>query len=357
MEFFNRKEEVLDIQMTQYGKYLLSKGKFKPKFYAFYDGDLIYDSNYGGFSENQNETAERIKETSRLKALSAFEGAETRIKKVTQGEAVKHLDIDEKAMLLQQVQPTQTKHYAMGGQLGTSDLSSDKAPSWSVRFLDGEMEGSSANYTGSIRNELIPQIDIVLETKATPVSSDSIELNYNEEAGDSDLQDALEEGSFQMFSEFGDDSTFKVESDSIILDITEEHAPPMGINYDVEVFEIEEDEKGNEDLKLLKFARSDNLGLKSDLAIQINNQVVGSSTTQAAENKMFTQYYIDLNFDGQIERPAATRASAASLQNTLAPPTRTLSSVPANNFVCPDEVNFFEADDLLGDDGTSGSEY
>jgi hypothetical protein len=160
-----------------------------------------------------------------------------------------------------------------------------------------------------------------------------------------------------MFSEFGDDSTFKVESDSIILDITEEHAPPMGINYDVEVFEIEEDEKGNEDLKLLKFARSDNLGLKSDLAIQINNQVVGSSTTQAAENKMFTQYYIDLNFDGQIERPAATRASAASLQNTLAPPTRTLSSVPANNFVCPDEVNFFEADDLLGDDGTSGSEY
>jgi hypothetical protein len=179
MEFFNRKEEVLDIQMTQYGKYLLSKGKFKPKFYAFYDGDLIYDSNYGGFSENQNETAERIKETSRLKALSAFEGAETRIKKVTQGEAVKHLDIDEKAMLLQQVQPTQTKHYAMGGQLGTSDLSSDKAPSWSVRFLDGEMEGSSANYTGSIRNELIPQIDIVLETKATPVSSDSIELNYN----------------------------------------------------------------------------------------------------------------------------------------------------------------------------------
>jgi len=37
MEFFNKKEEVLDVQLTEYGKYLLSQGRMKPAFYAFYD--------------------------------------------------------------------------------------------------------------------------------------------------------------------------------------------------------------------------------------------------------------------------------------------------------------------------------
>jgi len=48
MKFFNPKEEVLDIQLTQQGKRLLSMGKFKPKYYAFYDDDIIYDSSYAG---------------------------------------------------------------------------------------------------------------------------------------------------------------------------------------------------------------------------------------------------------------------------------------------------------------------
>ena len=34
MQFFNQKEEVIDIQLTQFGKRLLSQGKFKPTYYA-----------------------------------------------------------------------------------------------------------------------------------------------------------------------------------------------------------------------------------------------------------------------------------------------------------------------------------
>ena len=43
MTFFNQKEEVLQIELTQYGKYLLSRGKWKPAYYAFFDDDVIYD--------------------------------------------------------------------------------------------------------------------------------------------------------------------------------------------------------------------------------------------------------------------------------------------------------------------------
>jgi len=44
MSFFDSKEEVINVEFTQYGRYLLSKGKFNPRFYAFYDDDVIYDS-------------------------------------------------------------------------------------------------------------------------------------------------------------------------------------------------------------------------------------------------------------------------------------------------------------------------
>ena len=44
MKFFNQKEEVIDIQMTLYGKYLLSKGKFKPVYYCFFDDYVLYDA-------------------------------------------------------------------------------------------------------------------------------------------------------------------------------------------------------------------------------------------------------------------------------------------------------------------------
>lgn len=354
MEFFNRKEEVIDIQLTQYGKYLLSRGKFSPKFYAFYDGDLLYDSNYAGFSENQNNASNRIKETSRIKGLHVFEGAETRIKKVTQGENLKNLDIDEKAKLLEQYQPSQTKFYGLTGQLGTSDLATSTAPAWSISFLEGDMEGSSANYAGSIKNELIPQIDITLETKIDAVAFDNLNLDLNDNAGDSDLDDALDDESIQMFAEFNDNSSFKIKSDTAIISIREINAPLRNVNFDIEVFEIEKDENDLEQLKPLKFTNDESIGLKTNLAVQVTNQAVGSTGVKKSENKMFANYYIDLNFDGQIESPAQ---STPMVVETLAP--SELTNVPINDFVCPEEINVFEQSDIIGGNGDSstGSSY
>ena len=46
MEFFDRKKDVLDVKLTSYGRHLLSKGRLKPVYYAFFDDDIIYDSNF-----------------------------------------------------------------------------------------------------------------------------------------------------------------------------------------------------------------------------------------------------------------------------------------------------------------------
>ena len=48
MEFFNKKEEVIDLKLTQFGRHLLSKGKFKPVYYSFFDDNIMYDSTKAG---------------------------------------------------------------------------------------------------------------------------------------------------------------------------------------------------------------------------------------------------------------------------------------------------------------------
>ena len=68
MTFSNKKEEVFDVQLTSEGRRLLSLGRFKPKYYAFYDDDIVYDTTYGGYTESQKGAEDRIKSTPRIKS-------------------------------------------------------------------------------------------------------------------------------------------------------------------------------------------------------------------------------------------------------------------------------------------------
>ena len=40
-KFINKKEQVYDLKLTNYGHYLLSVGKFKPSYYAFLDDNVL----------------------------------------------------------------------------------------------------------------------------------------------------------------------------------------------------------------------------------------------------------------------------------------------------------------------------
>ena len=44
--FFDRKEQVMDIELTKHGKKAFSLGEFVPKFYSFHDDDVLYDSEF-----------------------------------------------------------------------------------------------------------------------------------------------------------------------------------------------------------------------------------------------------------------------------------------------------------------------
>ena len=76
MEFFNKKEEVIDLQLTQYGRYLLSRGRFKPVYYAFYDDNVLYNPDWAGIEETQNESEDRIKTTPVMHPQTGFSSLE-----------------------------------------------------------------------------------------------------------------------------------------------------------------------------------------------------------------------------------------------------------------------------------------
>jgi hypothetical protein len=84
-KFINKKQQVMDFQLTPYGKYKLSLGRFRPSYYAFYDGEVLYDSKYAqsgskpftAVTEPQQNIHDRIKkDTSYLTSLVAFEELE-----------------------------------------------------------------------------------------------------------------------------------------------------------------------------------------------------------------------------------------------------------------------------------------
>ena len=74
MAFINKKEQVVDIQLTSFGKKQLSKYGFKPAFYAFFDDGVIYHIE----SEDQNSSEDRIKQDIVSDTQVEFTGVDTR---------------------------------------------------------------------------------------------------------------------------------------------------------------------------------------------------------------------------------------------------------------------------------------
>lgn len=135
MAFFDKKEEVIDIQLTPYGKHLLSKGQFSPVYYEFYDDDIIYDIEWSGIEEAQGQIQNRINSTPKLKAQYAFESAEERMK-----EYRKSYTQDGK----QEPVVEKRKNFSFSSlPLGNCSGDNNKPTSMSIKLLSGQIDQSS----------------------------------------------------------------------------------------------------------------------------------------------------------------------------------------------------------------------
>ena len=181
--FFDKKQDVIDIELTKYGEYLLSLGKFKPVYYSFFDNNVLYDTRYAGFSGSQNSFEGRIQEdTPSMRTQHSFEGRGDQVLAYNEAMAdVFHLREDQKIRF----PSTVDKHFtALYNPLGHSDISSTKTPAWNMRFYHNEMQNWETMYTGSRGLQKIPQIDAAITYKTRVRTTQNPPLVLDPQSGE-----------------------------------------------------------------------------------------------------------------------------------------------------------------------------
>ena len=286
MTFFNKKEEVLQIELTQYGKYLLSLGRWKPVYYAFYDDNILYDGECAGLTEAQNDIEPRIQEnTPQLKPQHTFLGRETDFLKsyykLNSDLMPKHASLSELDRM-KMASPT-TRAYSLQNPLGTADNLSQVAPRWKVSFLEGKVSSCEHFLTSSFQSLPIPQIncDITYTTSIKNISLSSLtslDASYPETVPVDISSDIYSDGSYVA-----------TETDPFILFIQEENAVFEKENFDIEVYKSES--HGYEPLFFQK----------KPPQVRDNLLVFEEKPTMVLD-ETYVGYYFDIFVDSEISR-------------------------------------------------------
>tara|TARA_A100001515_G_scaffold144023_1_gene146840 strand:- start:218 stop:1210 length:993 start_codon:yes stop_codon:yes gene_type:complete len=277
MEFFNKKQDVIDLQLTNFGRSQLAKGKFNPVYYSFFDDNIAYDVLPSGIKELQNQSEERIKESQRLKVQYNFSSLEKQFNTIYEQNITKtpgSHPIDQ--------QKTAEKKYALPQPIGTMSKDSIYSPSWSIRFLHGNLTGSQKDlrlkeHGGGEQVLNIPQIQ-----SHTPVLIKKIQSN--DELVD-DLFDGPSESDVVLIS--------NEEDYTILLKIIENNSEFQKKNFDIEFFEVIEDTKNDitvESLKPLYFEKP----------YQINDELDVFDQVVSEDDDNYVSHYFDISVDNEI---------------------------------------------------------
>lgn len=228
MSFFDQKQEVIDIELTPYGRSLLSKGKWKPVYYAFFDDDIIYDGRYTNIQETNAEAVERIKNIPRLKSHYTFTGIEEQVEKYL--ESIKQ----NKQFLESLQQPARAdKHLYFNSRLGTSILGDKSLPALKIQVLNGEIQNTTIFQSVEKPNLKLPSIELK-------------EINYT--INSTKLQNNSEQlNPLTIPIVFPDNSAIEIVEDFLLLEINEENVEDQIKNFEIEMYAVELDSITNEE--------------------------------------------------------------------------------------------------------------
>lgn len=300
MTFFNSKEEVIDIELTQHGKHLLSKGVFRPVYYEFYDDDIVYDSSYSGIEEKQSEINNRIKSTPRTKVQYTFSGAEERVRQYVKqdrnlGLTLESLQSNTGEILKQNLKSQDNladikkSLYTNFLPLGNSSLDKNKYPTIKTRFITGEIS-SSSQFTSSagLPNSLyfVSLKDLEYKKFLQPVSDTGI--NFSETSTSRVV--------------FNNQTFIDVEANDIFLEISEINTDNLKDNFEISLFRV--DEQQSEEIEIsLKFIDT------QEPTKVVNNVLVDNEDFNLYESNLntdgfnkpeFSEYFLEINTDKQI---------------------------------------------------------
>ncbi len=301
-KFLDKKEQVIDFKLTNYGHYLLSIGAFKPEYYAFFDDNIIYDSAYMGISESQNNTINRIKnETPYIQTITLFEDAEKQAGKA-KNELVNVFDSD-LTPTRKIVRKDNFKIDAAIGDAFLDGLSQDVAPAWKIAMLGGKI--LSTSQTDTVNNIQVPQINIEgtynLEVLTNFDGAVDGQSEFGPDAADTPA------GITEITPIFADENVVALRLDEVVFYIEEMNTEILTENFDIEVFEVVTGSaEGAEDTFQRKFFQTETPQIIDGL--MVSSVPVQDEITNLLSSSV--EYYFDILTDKQIDRTTACKAAA-----------------------------------------------
>lgn len=200
---FNKLEDVIDFQLTPLGRKKLRDGKFNPKYYAFGDSDILYDSLYSGITGSQNSVHENLDNIDRNR-LSTYPTNNIEKYKLYKNE------------------------FYAPSLLGSSELGNNLYPAFDLKLHSSNISGSVIYQTSTFLNQKKPVINITVKCNYDKsdnefINDHSIVLELNE------INGIFEKENFEI-------SFYKKESDKeILLDFFEREM----FDTEVEVYKNE----------------------------------------------------------------------------------------------------------------------
>ena len=289
-KFINKKEQVFDLQLTPYAKYLMSIGKFKPAFYAFFDDNVLYDKNYATSSatEAQSDVDKRIKEeTQYLETLVLFKDLETT--------KARNLDSEVDFILkpaTNRIRYPDSDLFKIENAIGDGyyDGPSQTAPSWKIAALNSKIT-SSATYDTNTESD-IPQISIESTYVKRVVNNSFVPDPQN-----------VRQVSARTLG-FIDQKAVELVSDDPVIYAEEVNTRTLMQNFDIEVFEIKTpSSRGvHAELKRLNFRKE-----KSNVE---NGFLIADSPIQGDTSQLTTddvEYYFDVLLDENVNEALACK--------------------------------------------------
>jgi hypothetical protein len=265
MTFLKSKEDVIDIQLTSYGKYLLMNGKFMPEYYAFFDDEIVYKQD----GEQQNEIKDRL-----LEKTPIFNSSTNIVSK-------KNIlnNLTEHKIKNEEEKTNFNLEYGYSDNvipIGNSRIGTDYKPSWEFKVLKGNISNS-----------------FMYQNKSKFIMDDSQYNVYLNEPKDTMLRLVNNFSSLEM----SDGSTIEIRDDYILLEITEKNVEDMRDNFEIEIFEVI-DEQADTLNKLVFSEKPSNI---------VNGIMIEDSEMPSVEelpelSARFVQKYLDVLVDNEIDR-------------------------------------------------------
>jgi hypothetical protein len=307
--FFNKKEQVIEFQLTQHGKQLLSQGEFGPVYYDFIDDDVIYDSDKAGLSEEQNDAEDRIFNAIRPMTQYSYTSAQDRVSKAhlkKPGETwITHVTDEDKEWM---VSEQDEKDIFLCSPLGNSAVGNQYAPSWNISVQSGKVSGSiesysSSSYTSAIK---VPQVNVEPIQFVPSVVQESLPFNPESAVQNDSLYFI---GSRQVYesSRTQEGKYIQIEGDSLVVSISEDNAPVDKEPFEIELFLIDYitvDGVTKEVMKPLMFAKECNLVDENGF---LKDKVEEEESAEILNNN--AEHYFDVYVDSEINSTYVSKRS------------------------------------------------